>query len=848
MIPTAVECLFECPVFNDLSLSNLPCFGSRAAIAGWYSLMDDALRASDWPKVLRLYRAALCVPLRLRCAPSLTQVSRDSMTYSEELFAANPHCSDVFLTFAEKFMAAVPPGFVQCETVKKIVARARTLCISFHGSAVGDGVARALINVAPFLTSPEFRKAFKSFEAISPALNDHTKLSSLTYACTKTYGKAGRAAAAEASVAVLDTLRAGLLYKDITESQLTKEFITGLPNKGGFVHSIFQRIALVDFVQLIVHNSHGKAFADEAKEKIFTKLSSVAAMEEHLAGQFTHAGSSGVEQVLPRVRRATFGRLTSAVGEIDEDEPEPERLTGVGLSFATMIGFGNFSESLSYSGRLLATLLWKTHGYAFDEEFRHIAALEKLNGPQYPFSWRDLFSPLPLHTLGYLSLPLLRDACGAWIQSTMSQPILGVLDEAKFGDEDQASSNACQNNGSNFAAKREITNNALEELFRDRVMLSSMPRAMFTHHNIMQVLQQCRHDWPIVRGNAETNVASSSAVGDGTTGVKSNVASPSAVGDGGTGVPSIEQEKNCTMYLCCAELFPDHAILTCDTFRGIPPYCGSYFKETVKLLLVLAEDDDVVIVSDGRSDVIQGELRSIFRTMAGPDDFVELWVIYDQHGKDVRNPKRKLPWSSQNMESLFVKLPKNRHKLVSRGLFNNCGESTNCSRSFTGVPFRNLAEIPRLTPNAKTLILGKAAVGACDDDRVVKEVLERGHPLFWGEWKPVTLYSTLIHDFQIDHVVDLTPGSGAACLASLYSKVLYTGIAFNEKHEEWLRHLLRRMFVAMVMSNHVVADAGLVQNVTTYLNYSPEVAKCMLPKFAAAFGDSFTGVDDSDGE
>ena len=200
------------------------------------------------------------------------------------------------------------------------------------------------------------------------------------------------------------------------------------------------------------------------------------------------------------------------------------------------------------------------------------------------------------------------------------------------------------------------------------------------------------------------------------------------------------------------------------------------------------------------------------------------------------------------MEVLFVRLPKSRRKLLSRRLFKKSGESTNFSRSFTGVPFRNLAEIPRLTPDAKKMILGNAAVGAFDRDRVDKEVLERGHPLFWGEWKPVTLYSTLMHDFQIADVVDLTPGSGAACLASLYSKVLYTGIACNAKHEEWLRHLLRRLFVAMVMTNDVVADAGLVQNVTTYLNYSPEVAKCMLPKFAAAFGDSFTGVDDSDGE
>ena len=133
------------------------------------------------------------------------------------------------------------------------------------------------------------------------------------------------------------------------------------------------------------------------------------------------------------------------------------------------------------------------------------------------------------------------------------------------------------------------------------------------------------------------------------------------------------------------------------------------------------------------------------------------------------------------MEVLFVKLPKGQRKLVSRELFKKCGESTNFSRSFTGVPFRNLAEIPRLTPNEIKIILGKDAVAAFDKDRVHKEVLERGHPLFWGEWKPVTLYSTLIHDFQVDNVVDLTPGSGAACLASLYSKVLYTGIAYNAK-------------------------------------------------------------------
>ena len=236
------------------------------------------------------------------------------------------------------------------------------------------------------------------------------------------------------------------------------------------------------------------------------------------------------------------------------------------------------------------------------------------------------------------------------------------------------------------------------------------------------------------------------------------------------------------------------------------------------------------------------------------EDFIELWVIYNVETsmqQDVRNPKRKLAWSSQNMEVLFVKLPwksKGQRKLVARDLFTKSGESTNFSRSYTGVPFRNIAEIPRLTEDAKKSILRPAAVGASDRERVEKEIAQRGHPLLWGEWKPVSLFSTLIRDFMVAKVVDATPCSGAACLASLYSKVPYSCIAFNEKHETWLRDLLQKMFVSMVISNDVVAHADLVKSASTYLNRSAESAKVMLPKIAPTNVFSHTEADDSDAD
>ena len=89
-------------------------------------------------------------------------------------------------------------------------------------------------------------------------------------------------------------------------------------------------------------------------------------------------------------------------------------------------------------------------------------------------------------------------------------------------------------------------------------------------------------------------------------------------------------------------------------------------------------------------------------------------------------------------------------------------------------------------------------------------------------------------------VVDLTPGSGAACLAALYSSIPYIGLCSSQGHQKWLQDLLQRMFVAMVMTKQVRAEPELVKNITTYLQRTAEAAKLMLPRDGSAVGDSFT--------
>ena len=834
VIPTALTSIVACPdgkVAKDSFFTNLQCLGDRSIMAGWYSQADDALRAKDWQKVLKLFEAALCIPMQVRCAPSLQQVNLDSMTYSEDLYSAIQSNSDAFLTFAEKFVACFPADFLNTSSQKVIVTKARLVGISYHGAAVAENVARSLKNLAPYVTSAEFKKAFKEFAEVSSVLNDQSKLSMLLFACTTAHGK-GNPASLEAAVAIIRALRSSLVHKDITKhNDLTAVFLVGGRAKAGFAHVMFKRKVFVDLIKVVVEGEHGQ-FAKEAEEKIFPKLSSSSAVETH----FT-----------VHVRPAD-----SAVGEIDdEDGPDPEALNGVGLSVASMTKFNEFADGLTTTGKLLANLLWKTAVGLFDDEFRDIASHE-LACANFAFPWGDLFISGTKENkvqkkVGGVDCPGLGDACKVWIQSSQKGPSALGEDQPSRGRADKSFSKACNTDDGSFEAKRDDAHNALDELFATKVQLSCMPENNYQTSAIMQAVTQARKDRPKGR------VAPNSAVGEATTGVKAKGASTSAVDGGDTGV--IEQERVGTMYICFAELFPGHEkIMNPETFRGLIPRCSEEFKDLVKILLKAAQKDDVVIVSDGRSYVVQKEIRAVFTEHCQEDEWMEIWVIYDLETtmrQDVRNPKRKLAWGSHSCEILFVRLPrktKGQRKLVPRDMYTKCGESTNFSRSYSGVAFRNLSEIPRLTDDAKKAILGNAAVGAFDRERVDKEVSERGHPILWGEWKPVNFYSTLIRDFQIHDVVDLTPGSGAACIASLYSKAPYSGIAYNEKHEEWLRSLLAKMFLAMVVSNEVVAEQDLVKNVTTYLKLSADAATQMLPKFAPPAVDSYTGKDDSDRE
>ena len=231
-VPTAVRSMTDVPGQKAVGFVSLPCFGSRGVLAGWYSTADDALRAKDDSKVLKLYEAALSLPMRLRLGPSREQVSLDSISYSEDLFAARTLSSDSFFDYSQKVIDLFPPepafGGLTGRVVKE---HAERLGLRFHGSPVSDNIQRALQNVAPYVQDANVRAAFKAFEDTSLALNDQTKLAMVMNATTKHFGK-GSGAAVGACVQLLNALRYALVYKDVMkDSHLTKEFLVGGRNK-----------------------------------------------------------------------------------------------------------------------------------------------------------------------------------------------------------------------------------------------------------------------------------------------------------------------------------------------------------------------------------------------------------------------------------------------------------------------------------------------------------------------------------------------------------------------------------------------------------------------------------------
>ena len=267
------------------------------------------------------------------------------------------------------------------------------------------------------------------------------------------------------------------------------------------------------------------------------------------------------------------------------------------------------------------------------------------------------------------------------------------------------------------------------------------------------------------------------------------------------------------------------------------------------------ETQDILIVANGRSRAAEASI--VNSDVFGHKDAHGLLIVYQgsDSKKDARISKRASPLKAMNTETLHVIMPATNSKaLKPRQYFNKCGEATTFEPTFTGVPHRNLPSIPRVDMEGVEQILGRTAAAGAEVSvrpHVQHEIDKRGHPLFWAEYKSVQLFKVLFSQFDVTHVLDATPGSGAAASAALASGAIYDGFCVNSAHKQWLESLMdSAIFAVATESGDSAAAVGAtkehVEQIKTFFSATVKEAKRYLTADGPVEEDGEEGGEESE--
>ena len=257
-------------------------------------------------------------------------------------------------------------------------------------------------------------------------------------------------------------------------------------------------------------------------------------------------------------------------------------------------------------------------------------------------------------------------------------------------------------------------------------------------------------------------------------------------------------------FVLSADLFPPNLVKHgASASLGDPIAADAEkMKRVVEFIIQKRLHNDLILLFDGRSRLCRKvmEQSEDKLTASGVHVVTECWIVFPVPTKkeDPRVPGRETSFASENKETLICALPQHRGttRIVQRADFNSCGESSSTSTTYTGAPMRRLCELPRMSTDTKSSILGVAASGAVKGGparlSVQNDIDENGHPFSHCEVKPLSLWQRICEHHHVTHIVDFAAGSGALAMAAA-GAIEYEGVAANEVHGEWLDSTLDRV-------------------------------------------------------
>jgi len=275
-------------------------------------------------------------------------------------------------------------------------------------------------------------------------------------------------------------------------------------------------------------------------------------------------------------------------------------------------------------------------------------------------------------------------------------------------------------------------------------------------------------------------------------------------------------------WLVSADLFPGCMTAGFNDYRLPHKYfmdqeVPAEMRSLWKWIVSVKRPDDLIVIFDGRFPRVRRYFDKEVSDL-GPNNLVEMWIIYEMPEPDPRYPTKKFAYSNSNRETCLIYRPPQKKTVVCkpRQSFNACGEKSIHDMTYSLVALRNLGELPKLTPGDKQKMMGTAVQIPESYPGTDNSLAADGVPLAWAESKSVSFWVSFYQDLGIEHIFDCTTGSAAAAMAAFHTNAQYDGICSNPLHKTWCAKLLNQVLFAVVAEGGTCAKDEFVQKVLSY--------------------------------
>ena len=231
----------------------VPMLAGHAIVMTWYGAMAAALAASNTFKVVKLFEAAVSVPIRLRICADEDSACLARLLFAENMFtAAAAAGAESFWLFAEKVcsLSAFTQSVAANASVRSLHEEIKKYHITFRGKALGESIVKSVKALHPFLSDAGCRHAYALAEGVVNELRDQTMLLRIAQLCGGRSAEPLARAPQEAMIFIIESLKAGRLSGDYRrEDCLTLSQVVGTDKKvPAIAHNLFKKKEFCEFV------------------------------------------------------------------------------------------------------------------------------------------------------------------------------------------------------------------------------------------------------------------------------------------------------------------------------------------------------------------------------------------------------------------------------------------------------------------------------------------------------------------------------------------------------------------------------------------------------------------------